>query len=307
VARDVLAEATQRRAVVRGDGVADEHPDTGVLMRRAGERLLRGGGPTARPPCAGGLSQGGDRRVGRVGPGDLREGSMDRPRDVRDLWVARRSRGEARPARRAMKHSVDDQRVEMEVEVEGRAAAMNRDDRPAAERAIDVAGPLRGEDGAHERVDDRRFAARVVDEGVAVRRGQREHPVAHRQRRELAQQARAHRRRCAAAGAPRAAPPAGHAPRAAHRTDPVDHREAGETGPEDAGQARRDRGGRGQPGRVAGELVSATGEEVGEVELNGGHTPEFDHRALRVACEEPGPRVARRRAADTDVAHVVDA
>ncbi len=104
---------------------------------------------------------------------------------ARDLGVVRRpQRVEAHaPFGAAGVDAIEDERVEVEVQIQRVAEALHEGDGAAlAAREpplLSRSAPERGEDRAHEDGEDQARKARVVGEAVAERKGQREHPLAH--------------------------------------------------------------------------------------------------------------------------------
>jgi hypothetical protein len=116
---------------------------------------------------------------------EARDASGDLTHQPLDLGVVgRRQRMEAQGAVRPGRvDAVEQQRVEVDVQVEGVAEALDEGDRAAL--AVDDAPLLartpleRREDRAHEDSQHGARERRVVGEAVAEREGQREHPLPH--------------------------------------------------------------------------------------------------------------------------------
>lgn len=149
-------------------------------------------------------------------------------------------------------------------------------------RAIVRMGAKSGKDGAYQGPDDDGLASRITREFEALRRWQGQHPVAHRDLWDLSQQAGA-RRDSATRRAAGTAAPACHRPRTTHGAGPVDHGQARKARSEHPRETRGDRRGRGQFGSLTGEFGRAAAEEVGEVELDGGHCKEVGRSPSSVA------------------------
>jgi len=190
-AQDVAAQALAPVPIVGVD------PDARV-QRKAVEKgatpgLLERLGVALAPLHLGGLQRG--ESVGlRVqifieADDDLRRPPDDAGEDGRDVLVVwLRYREEARWAvTRGDEHSVGDQGMEVDVEVEGAAEALDGSDAagPRLGRPQPPRGPpLPGEDGAGEHVEQTRGEGRVTGGEEADPPRQREDPLPHRRRRQ---------------------------------------------------------------------------------------------------------------------------